>query len=974
MEKKKEKDSFEKKKPVSYNTAPKRIARIQFGTLMKEEMERAAEFEVSNKDLTNQVDRTPAINGCLDPRLGISDKFTTCQTCNKKLAECVGHFGFIKLRLPVFHTGYFKHTITLLQCICKTCSRIMLSEADRDKYLRIITKSNRNEDEVNALTRAMHFKRIIDLCKRARRCPHCETSNGVVKKITGGVFKIVHEKYRAKAPDLLPIDQHKVNLINDKVDKMVLLKGEDDGGGKKERKKWQDVSTHLIKGGVEHLHPLKVYELLCQITPEDAMLLWMDESYGRPESLIMWSVPVPPVPIRPSVPVDVAGGGTTEDDLTVKLQEIIYVNHALSETMNKGSQLRNCAEDWEYLQILVAQFINGETPGIPRAITGNRSIRGLCQRLKGKQGRFRGNLSGKRVDFSGRTVISPDPNLAVQQVGIPEHVAKVMTYPERVFEHNKAMLQEMIKNGHDIWPGANLVRKTSSSAKGIPKARLLAYLDKANREEVAKSIKIGDIVERHMKNGDVVMFNRQPSLHKMSIMAHRVKVMPFRTFRFNVCACAPYNADFDGDEMNLHLPQTEEARVEAAELMAISKNLVTPRNGEPLVAATQDFLSCSYLITRRDLFFTREEFCRLAGFFSDAQSHIVIPPPAIFKPRRLWTGRQLISLMVRAEGIIPSRLNFETKERFYSGKDKYMCAKDGYVCFHQGELVSGAIGKKTLGGESKSGLFYALIRDQDQGHEKAVTIMNRLAKLSSRFLCDYGFSIGIEDVTPPKHLNNIKESIVTTGVTGLDEHIAQYESGLIKLKPGCNALQSLESDANGLLGKIRQTCGDEAMKELLPSNTALIMAESGAKGSALNISQMIACLGQQSVAGQRIANGFDNRTLPHFKRGSLCASSKGFVANSFYSGLIATEFFFHTMGGREGLVDTAVKTAETGYMARRLMKALEDLSMQYDNTVRNSEQAVVQFRYGADMLNPHMMELDDRPVNYSRLLKNYMLC
>jgi DNA-directed RNA polymerase III subunit RPC1 len=271
---------------------------------------------------------------------------------------------------------------------------------------------------------------------------------------------------------------------------------------------------------------------------------------------------------------------------------------------------------------------------------------------------------------------------------------------------------------------------------------------------------------------------------------------------------------------------------------------------------------------------------------------------------------------------------------------------------NRGELISGNLGKKTLGGDSKSGLFYVLIRDF--GSVEAIRCMSRLAKLCARFLADRGFSIGVEDVTPSARITQMKSRILSEGQKLADEQIEAYKSGRIKLKPGCDALQSLESEVNGLLGKIRENCGKEALGALHHRNAPLCMAQCGSKGSPLNISQMIACLGQQSVGGSRIQDGFVGRTLPHFPIGALYPAAKGFVANSFFSGLTATEFFFHTMGGREGLVDTAVKTAETGYMARRLMKALEDLSMQYDNTVRNSEQTVVQFSYGDDGLNPQV--------------------
>ncbi|KAI2508353.1 DNA dependent RNA polymerase [Fragilaria crotonensis] len=388
------------------------------------------------------------------------------------------------------------------------------------------------------------------------------------------------------------------------------------------------------------------------------------------------------------------GGGSNEDDLTVKLQEIIGVNVALELALTKGLHTRTIMDEWDFLQVQVAQYMNGEMPGLLRPL-GVKPIRGLCQRLKGKQGRFRGNLSGKRVDFSARTVISPDPNLCVNQVGVPERIAIVMTYPEQVSRYNLEKLRACVRRGPKVHPGANLIRMAGGFVKS------LAFGDRA---KAAKSLRIGDIVERHMEDGDVVLFNRQPSLHKQSIMAHRVKVMDWRTFRFNICVCAPYNADFDGDEMNMHLPQNEEARVEAILLMGVHNNLVTPRNGEPLVAASQDFLSAAYLLTQRDQFYTRADFCRLVAYFGDAAEQIDLPYPSILKPVELWTGKQVFSCMIRPQKDSKALVSFEMKEKNYTS-DHHFCRNDGWVAFRNSELISGTVAKKTIGDGSKTGLY-----------------------------------------------------------------------------------------------------------------------------------------------------------------------------------------------------------------------------------------------------------------------------
>jgi len=597
-----------------------------------------------------------------------------------------------------------------------------------------------------------------------------------------------------------------------------------------------------------------------------------------------------------------------------------------------------------------------------KASASGKPLRGIAQRLKGKTGRFRGNLSGKRVDFSGRTVISPDPNLAVDQVGVPQRVAMALSYPEPVTQHNLAFLRSCVRNGPDVWPGANFVIQPDGSK------RLLRFGD---RKKIAdRELAPGWLVERHLCDGDWVLFNRQPSLHRVSIMAHRVKVHSHRTFRFNECVCAPYNADFDGDEMNLHVPQTAEARAEASELMSVLANLVTPKSGEPLIAATQDFITATHLLTSKSIFLDAAQFGQLCAMLDDAQlppqNALPLPPPCVLKPMRLWSGKQLLSvLFMRAAAQQWRKLRFvhvAVAERSYGALAgmqfaQQMDPSDGFVYVRHGELLSGRVGKAAVGSGSKKGVLYALWRQL--GAETAARAMNFLAKLASRWLSESGFSIGVDDVTPSEPLRMRKAALVRAGYAQCDVFIEQLRAGKLPPRPGCNMEQSLEVLLNAELSRIREDAGKSCIRELDPSvNSALIMALCGSKGSTINISQMVACVGQQTVSGSRPPDGFVGRALPHFEKGleARKPAAKGFVENSFFSGMTCTEFFFHTMAGREGLVDTAVKTAETGYMQRRLMKALEDLGVQYDHTVRASDGTVVQFLYGDDGMDPAMME------------------
>ncbi|CAH2007686.1 unnamed protein product [Acanthoscelides obtectus] len=477
------------------------------------------------------------------------------------------------------------------------------------------------------------------------------------------------------------------------------------------------------------------------------------------------------------------------------------------------------------------------------------------------------------------------------------------------------------------------------------------------------------MVERHLHDDDVVLFNRQPSLHKLSIMAHRAKIHEHRTFRFNECACNPYNADFDGDEMNLHLPQTEEAKAEALILMGNKNNLVTPRNGELLIAATQDFLTGAYLLTKKDTFMDREHAMQLAATLlasSDANMNIDLPPPCIIKPCQLWSGKQICSLIFKPNKKYPVKANLEAKGKAYT-KNRELCVKDSYVIIRNSELLAGTLDKGHLGSGGKAGnIFYIILRDF--GQEYTIRAMWRLARMTSYYLMNSGFSIGIGDVTPGENLIRRKNKLLSAGYAQCQAYIKEMNEGKLATQPGCTIEESLEAVILKELSVIREHAGQACVAELHPTNSPLIMALSGSKGSFINISQMIACVGQQALNGKRVPNGFENRSLPHFDHYSKTPEAKGFVENSFYSGMTPTEFFFHTMGGREGLVDTAVKTAETGYMQRRLVKSLEDLVVHYDGSVRNAESDIVQITYGCDGLDPTYMEGKDCPVDFDRVL------
>ena len=795
------------------------IDKIKFKLLSDKEINKMAVVEIYNKNIHDSENRKPLAHGPLDLRLGLSTSENVCGTCKENLQECPGHWGKIKLALPCFHIALLKETISLLNCICKKCSAILIKQ-----------------DEI-----VEDVETIKEMCKKQKNCHICKALQGTVKK--NNAFRLFHEF------------KHKNTFF------------------------------------CEELNPLAVLNLFRNISINDLSILGISD----PTAYLIQTLLVPPSCIRPSV--DMQEEGFNEDDLTVKLAEIVNCNTIIFENINKGNSLNSINDDWDYLQLQIGLYINSDLPNIN--VSNVTPIKSLIHRIKGKQGRFRMNLSGKRVDFSGRTVISPDPNLSIEEVGMPEEIARELTIPEKVTSFNIENLNKLILENKANYVIRNRNGKTFK-----------VYLKYAKN----KSIAVGDIVERQLMNGDIVLFNRQPSLHRMSIMAHKVKIHKHRTLRFNEAVCNPYNADFDGDEMNIHVPQTKEAQAEAELLMATSSNICTVKNNEPLISPTQDFITGIFLLSRDNVYLTKNEYFDLVAHFIEFDKVFKIKPCIETESVKLYSGRQVIDAML----LFSDDISFTAKNR-----------KNDEVIFYRSTFIKGELDKAIIGAENRKGsIIYKIL---EINRKECVKFINNIARLSSRYLMNRGLSIGLDDVTMTEEVKNKKSEVFSSVMKQI---VAESENEPLK---------------RSLLNKIREECGNFCLKSLSKYNGPVIMSECGSKGSKINVGQMVACVGQQIVQGERIQNGMIGRTLPHMKEGLVDdIFYRGFVFNSFYTGLRANEFFFHAVSGREGLVDTAVKTAETGYMQRRLMKALEDLSVKYDGTVRNSFNEIVQFIYGED--------------------------
>jgi len=797
-----------------------------------------------------------------------------------------GHFGHLDLARPVYHQGFIQVTLKTLRSICFHCSRIRMKE-DEYKYQKCLQIKNR--------------KRRLDafhtLLRGKKKCDHCE---GVQPKLTKVGLSLEAEYQEG---DVVPSAEA--------------------GSGD---------SKQFLSGQ-------KAVEILRRMRDEDIKHLGLDVRWARPDWLLVQVLPVPPLHVRPAVSM---GSAQSEDDLTHQLVNVIKSNIALKQAVTNGEPNIIVEQFEQSLQHNIAAFMDNELAGMPQVTQrSGRPLKTIQQRLKGKEGRIRGNLMGKRVDFSARTVITADPNLGIHQVGVPRSVAMNLTVPERVTPFNLAELSQLVANGPTTHPGAKHIIRTDGTRVDLRYVKNKSELLLAN----------GWIVERHLRDDDIVLFNRQPSLHKMSIMGHLAKVLDWSTFRLNLSCTAPYNADFDGDEMNLHVPQSLPARAEAELMMHAPRVVVSGQSNRPVMGIIQDSLIAVQKMTKRDVFLERDLVYNILMWVKNWDGRI--PIPAILKPKELWTGKQMLSLILPKVNLKSKANNGPAKDPSGKMMSNTFNAYDHLVTIQEGELLEGTIDKKTIG-SGMGGLIHTAWLDV--GHEDNARFMNQVQQLTNYWILQCSFSIGATDAVADVATMQQIESTINKAKLQVLDLVRQGQKGELETQPGKTMIESFEQFVNKVLNTARDQAGKSAQASLDETNSVKAMVTAGSKGSFINISQIIACVGQQNVEGKRIPYGFVKRTLPHFSKDDLGPESRGFVENSYLRGLSPQEFFFHAMGGREGLIDTACKTAETGYIQRRLVKAMETVMARYDGTLRTSGGQIVQFLYGEDGMDAVWIE------------------
>lgn len=807
-------------KELSFENDIESVKAIQFTVMSPEEIENKSVCEIVSTDTYSAND--PIIGGLFDSRMGVIENDKICKTCNQKNTFCPGHFGHIKLAKPVFYIQFFDIVRKLLKCVCFRCSRLLM-DPENPMLLKMMSKK---------MSRQKRFEFVYKCCTKIKRCGQ-ENKHGC----------------GAKLP-------HKTTKEN--IGKIIM--------------EWKD--DDVVRKNVYNAEDILI--ILKRISNDDANILGFPHTINRPENLICQTFSVPPPSVRPSVRNDT--GQRCEDDLTHKLCDIIKTNNTLKQKIERENTNPEQIDYWYILlQFHIATFVDNQLPGIPPAKqrTG-RPLRSLTERLKSKEGRIRGNLMGKRVDFSARSVITPDPNIDIDELGVPIKIAMNLTFPEIVNEYNIEELYKLVNNGNDVYPGAKYIRKNDGN--GYRTIRL------KNLKKENIKLEHGDIVDRHLRNGDYVLFNRQPSLHKMSMMAHKVRVMQYETFRLNVCCTPSYNADYDGDEMNMHVPQSKQTEYELMSLASVPTQIISPRESSPIISVVQDIVVGLYRISKENVLVNNKQFFNiLAGNSKFTGKHIA--PSSQINGAYIWKGRELLS------SVLNPLINLRA--------GKGVVIKDGVI-------TSGTVDKKLY-----QDMTYGLIQYvyNELGADECKALFDNTQRLICDWLVYNGFSVGISDLIVNENTQDKLKEVVKDLKVDVYDVIRSIHTNTFENSSIMNNLDHFENLINQKLDKATKTINNIGTENINDKeNRMMNMINSKSKGNPINVSQMMGSVGQQSVEGKRIMYGFDNRTLPHFTKYDDGPESRGFVENSFIKGLTAQEFFFHAMGGREGLIDTAVKS------------------------------------------------------------------
>ena len=899
----------------SYNTTASNIEKVTEIILSiwnPDDILKGSICEVFSQDTYENSIAKP--NGLFDPRMGTIENGQVCETCKMDNRNCTGHFGHIRLGKPVYYIQFLQMVLKVLKCVCWRCSKCLVNTGD--PLVQEMLRKSKGKGR---------FLAVYNWCQKSGK-------NCLSKELDG------------KTHDGCGIVQPT---------RYIVPKREKDGVAKIYAE-FKEQSKENVR---KYIPVEKILSILKRITDDDVELIGLSSKYSRPDWMICTILPVPPPHVRPSVRQD--GNQKAEDDLTHKLSDIVKTNNSLKDKMADSNKetgkdpadVANLIDEWhQLLQYHVMTLVDNEIPGLPPASQrgSGRPLKSLKQRLSAKEGRMRNNLMGKRCDYTARSVITPDANIALYELGVPKDIAMNLTIPVIVTPTNKAYLEDVcIKNGNKKYPGAKSIVRVADNTHIH-----LGYVNVASIK-----LEFGDVVNRHLIDGDVVLFNRQPSLHKMSMMGHTVRVLPQGlTFRLNVSVTTPYNADFDGDEMNTHLSQSYQTQAELKYLTLVPTQMVSPQKNAPVIGIVQDSLTAANLFTTESSFVNKREMCRLMMWNDKFDGNIPVPD----KPDA-WSGRQLYST------ILPE-INIEKKTKKYvDGKTN----SDEVIKIRNGKMLSGVLDKTNIG-NVEGGLVHMIWKDYNE--EAAADFIYNTQKVVNNWLVISGYSVGISDCVVTDEINDKIQKNISEAAKQVSLMIQKGYEGTYNTRSDRNIVEDIEGEIKFALNSSRDNAGKIGVESLTKDNRLVNMIMAGSKGDVTNLAQIIGCLGQSEVEGKRVPLNMEKRTLPYYCKDDNGAEARGFIPRSFKTGLTPQHYFYHAMAGRIGLIDTAVKTSETGYIQRRLIKSMEDISVKNDHTVRDSSQNILQFQYGEDGYDACRLEtvnIDFHTISHTEFIKRY---
>uniref|UniRef100_A0A665T8W7 DNA-directed RNA polymerase subunit n=1 Tax=Echeneis naucrates TaxID=173247 RepID=A0A665T8W7_ECHNA len=910
----------------------RRLQGMSFGMYSAEEIRKLSVKAITNFRFLDAVGNV-APNSLYDLALGPPDNKEVCSTCCQDFNNCPGHFGHVELPLPVYNPLFFDKLYLLIRGSCLACHMLTCPRAAIHLLLNQLHLLDHG-----AMQEVYHIEQVLsqvglqllwtpNLSVPYGRKPNLSNLIFIypgffLKCLFSGLDEVTASKEgeRGFYPDLfflelLVVPPSRYRPINRLGDQMFT--------------NGQTVNMQAVMKDCGIIRKLLAL-IAGEKHPQE------EEAPGQTDQSFLSGIP----------------GHTLTDKLYnvwIRLQS--HVNIVFDSDMDK--------------------LMTEKYPGI-------RQI------LEKKEGLFRKHMMGKRVDYAARSVICPDMYIGTNEIGIPMVFATKLTYPQPVTPWNVKELRQAVLNGPNVHPGASTVinedgRKTILSASNF-----------TQREAVAKQLLTPcpgphkmpmKIVNRHIKNGDVLLLNRQPTLHRPSIQAHSARILPGeKVLRLHYANCKAYNADFDGDEMNAHFPQSELGRAEAYTLVSTDQQYLVPKDGKPLAGLIQDHMVSGTRMTIRSCFFTRNQYTELVfRGLTDKPGRVKLLPPAILRPQQLWTGKQVVSTLLLnvipetavplnlvGKSKIPSKAWIQVSPRAAPGyRPDSMC--DSQVVIRQGELLVGVLDKAHYG-SSAYGLVHCCY--ELYGGETSGKLLSCLARLFTAYLQLYrGFTLGVEDILVKPGANKKRKKIIQESLKigsralqaafNLPSNVAQTEAKSrwqdAHLNPDQRdfsiADHKFKEVANQVNNDINKVCMPVGLHTSFPDNNLQLMVQSGAKGSTVNTMQISCLLGQIELEGRRPPLMPSGKSLPCFQPYDPAPGAGGFVSGRFLTGIKPQEFFFHCMAGREGLVDTAVKTSRSGYLQRCVIKHLEGLVVQYDLTVRDSDGSVVQFLYGEDGLD-----------------------